>query len=165
MAAIEDVMRYRLRMHELVPREMARYHIADGRVYFVASNLFETSVCLKGAKTEDGWFFSHVEFLFQVGGDVTGMQGACTATSRLGIYSHDIDFPRRPNNILMRHIADEADLRLGYYLQPEQVIPEGTDLPKPPSPPRLPEGVVDAPLVRLFNFLRTSPLLQNQPSI
>ncbi|KIP06411.1 hypothetical protein PHLGIDRAFT_460187 [Phlebiopsis gigantea 11061_1 CR5-6] len=142
VADIEDVMRYRLRMHELVPREMSRYHITDGRVYFVAPNLFETSVCLKGAKSDDGWFFSDVEFLFQVGGDVTGMQ----------------DFPRRPNHVLMRPIADEADLRLGYYLQPEPVVPEGTDLPKPPSPPRLPDGVVDAPLVRLFNFLQMMSL-------
>lgn len=75
-------MRYRLRIHELVPREMSQYRVTDGRVYFTAPNLFEASVCLKGAKREDGWFFSDVEFLFQVGGDVTGMQGVCFAASR-----------------------------------------------------------------------------------
>ena len=68
-------MRYRLRMHELIPREMSHYRIADGRAHFLAPKLFEASVCLNGAKREDGWFFVDVEFLFTVGGDVTGMQG------------------------------------------------------------------------------------------
>lgn len=68
-------MRYRLRMHELIPREMCNYRIQDGRVFFVAPRLFEVSVCIKGASKDDGWFFVDVEFLFNVGGDVTGMQG------------------------------------------------------------------------------------------
>lgn len=75
LANIEDVMRYRLRMHELIPCEMCAYRIADGRVFFTAPKLFEVSLCLNGAKQEDGWFFVDVDFLFVVGGDVTGMQG------------------------------------------------------------------------------------------
>lgn len=69
-------MRFRLRMHELIPREMSQYRIADGRVHFTAPGLFEASLCVKGAKKNDGWFFADVEFLFQVGGDDTGMQGS-----------------------------------------------------------------------------------------
>lgn len=69
-------MRYRLRMTELIPREMSQYKVADGRVHFTAPRLFETSLCIKGGKKEDGWFFVDVEFLFNVGGDATGMQGA-----------------------------------------------------------------------------------------
>lgn len=72
---IEDVMRYRLRMHELIPREMCAYRVANGRVFFTAPKLFEVSLCLNGANSEDGWFFVDVDFLFVVGGDVTGMQG------------------------------------------------------------------------------------------
>lgn len=54
--------------------------------------------------------------------------------------------------MLKRHITDEADARLGFYLPLEEKPPEGA-LPEPKRP-QLPEGVVDAPLVRLFNFLR-----------
>jgi mediator of RNA polymerase II transcription subunit 14 len=75
LADIEDVMRYRLRMQELIPHEMRKYRIADGRVFFTVPHLFEVSLCVKGAKQDDGWFFVDVEFLFTVGGDVTGMQG------------------------------------------------------------------------------------------
>jgi mediator of RNA polymerase II transcription subunit 14 len=78
LADIEDVMRFRLRMHELIPREMSQYRTADGRVHFIAPKLFEASLCIKGATMEDGWFFDDVEFLFQVGGDVSGMQGSST---------------------------------------------------------------------------------------
>lgn len=68
-------MRYRLRMHELIPHEMRNYRISDGRVFFTVPKLFEVSLCVKGAKQDDGWFLVDVEFLFTVGGDVTGMQG------------------------------------------------------------------------------------------
>lgn len=90
---MEDVIRYRLRMSEVIPMEMNRYRIGtvpvamnlsvkftsvfpgDGRVFFTAPRLFTTSLCLKGALPDDGWFFVDVEFLFNVGGDPTGMEG------------------------------------------------------------------------------------------
>ena len=59
---------------------------------------------------------------------------------------------------MKRHIADEADGRLAFY------IPLPADQPPPPPgaevPPRpqLPDGLVDAPLVRVFNFLRKCTL-------
>jgi mediator of RNA polymerase II transcription subunit 14 len=80
-------------MVEIVPIEMSKYRICtysisiyepsvltarrtvDGRAWFTVPNLFETSVCLRGGNQDDGWFFVHVEFLFTVGGDRTGMQG------------------------------------------------------------------------------------------
>lgn len=55
-------------------------------------------------------------------------------------------------------IADEADARLGYYLAPEEVA---APVPPPPaefSRPKLPDGIADAPLVRLFNFLQMMSL-------
>jgi hypothetical protein len=56
---------------------------------------------------------------------------------------------------MKRHIVDEANARLAFYLPlpPEDVPPPGIDIP---PRPQLPDGVVDMPLVRLFNFLRTS---------
>ena len=48
----------------------------DGRVFFTVPNLFETSISLIGATSEDGWFFVHVKFLHNVGGDQSGLLGA-----------------------------------------------------------------------------------------
>ncbi|KAI0644574.1 MED14-domain-containing protein [Trametes meyenii] len=139
LADIEDAMRYRLRTSEIVPWEMSQYRIADGRVFFVAPRLFEASLCLRGAAKNDGWFFVNVEFLFKVGGDQTGMQ----------------EFPRTPTGALKHNITEEANARLGFYLPPDQPPPPGVE----PSPrPELPEGVVDAPLVRVFNFLQMMSL-------
>jgi mediator of RNA polymerase II transcription subunit 14 len=53
-----------------------------------------------------------------------------------------------------RFIADEGDRRLAMYLPlPPDAPPPPPDAPPPPA---LLEGVADAPLVRLYNFLRTS---------
>ncbi|KAJ7287402.1 mediator complex subunit MED14-domain-containing protein [Mycena rebaudengoi] len=138
---MEDVIRYRLRMHEIIPVEMAQHRIAGGRVYFTVPNLFETSLCLRGGLKEDGWFFVHVEFLITVGGDLTGIQ----------------DFPRTPTGFMKRHITDEADAQLAYYLPypPDHEPPPGLQLP---PRPQLPEGVVDTPLIRVFNFLQMMSL-------
>lgn len=138
LSNMEDVIRYRLRMTEIIPVEMSRHHIGDGRVYFVVPKLFETSLCLRGAEKDDGWFFVHVEFLFNVGGDSTGLQ----------------EFPRAPKGITKRHIMDEADARLAYYLPPPSTQTEE----QTSSRPQLPEGRVDTPLVRVYNFLQMMTL-------
>lgn len=55
--------------------------------------------------------------------------------------------------VLKRHIQDEADGRLSYYLP----LPPDPNAPpdyQPPPRPEVPPGTVDAPLIRLFNFLR-----------
>ncbi|KAJ3553568.1 hypothetical protein NM688_g3538 [Phlebia brevispora] len=137
LSDMEGVIRYRLRMNEIIPPEMAKYRIADGRVYFTVPKLFEASMCLRGAHHDDGWLFVDVEFLFNVGGDTTGMQ----------------EFPRRPTGILKGHLLDEADRRLMYYtpIRRDPALPPDIEIP---SQPQLPEGVVDAPLVRVFNFLQ-----------
>ncbi|KII92020.1 hypothetical protein PLICRDRAFT_103790 [Plicaturopsis crispa FD-325 SS-3] len=134
---MEDVMRYRLRMDEIVPVEMAHHEIADGRVHFSVPKLFDASLCLRGAQKGDGWFFVRATFPITVGGDLTGMQ----------------EFPREPTGILRRHITDEADARLAFYLPlpADYVQPPGVEIP---PRPQLPDGVVDTPLVRVFNFLQ-----------
>ncbi|KAF7315273.1 Mediator of RNA polymerase II transcription subunit 14 [Mycena indigotica] len=144
LAQMEEVLWYRLRLQEVIPIEMSNYRIANGRVYFTIPRLFETSLCLRGALKDDGWFFVHVEFLITVGGDLTGLQG-----------TFYYQFPRIPPPYMKRHITDEADAQLAYYLPlPDQIPPP---IATPPRP-KLPEGVVDAPLVRVFNFLQMMSL-------
>lgn len=53
--------------------------------------------------------------------------------------------------MLNRHITDEANARLRYYT-PDP--PEFQPPPEAPSKPQLLPNTVDAPLVRVFNFLR-----------
>ncbi|TFY81803.1 hypothetical protein EWM64_g2210 [Hericium alpestre] len=134
---IEALIRYRLRMNEPIPIEMSQYRISDGRAFFTVPKLFEASLCLRGGNKDDGWFFVHVEFLFNVGGDLTGMQ----------------EFPRKPAGILKRFVTEEADSRLAYYLPLPEVQPPPPGVEVPPRP-QLAEGVVDAPLIRLYNFLQ-----------
>ncbi|TFY60186.1 hypothetical protein EVJ58_g5313 [Rhodofomes roseus] len=137
LSDVEDVIRLRLKMFEVVPIEMSKYRIADGRVYFTVPKLFEVSLCLRGAEKDAGWFFVNVEFLLNVGGDPTSVH----------------EFPRKPIGGLKRHITDEADARLAFYLPlpADQALPPEIEVP---PRPQLPEGVVDAPLVRVFNFLQ-----------
>ncbi|KAJ8076986.1 mediator complex subunit [Marasmius tenuissimus] len=139
---IQDAIRYRLRLREIIPIEMSQYRIADGRVFFTAPNLFETSLCLSGAQQHDGWFFVDVEFMLNIGGDMTGTQ----------------EFPRTPSGFMKTYITEEVDRQLGLFVPtppPEEPLPPGVVMPEKPE---LPEGVSDAPLVRLFNFLQMMSL-------
>ncbi|KAH6914203.1 mediator complex subunit MED14-domain-containing protein [Coprinopsis sp. MPI-PUGE-AT-0042] len=129
---MESAILYRLRMSELIPVEMLQYTIADGRVHFTVPKLFELSLCLLGPSPDSGWFFAHVEFLFTVKGDVSEFQ----------------DFPRKPTGVSKAVITQEADYRLSYYLYPDA----------DPTRPKLPSGVVDTPLVRIYNFLQLTSL-------
>lgn len=67
------------------------------------------------------------------------------------------EFPRKPIGWLKRNITDEADARLAFYLPLPADQPVPPEAPEAPPRPQLPEGVVDAPLVRVFNFLRAWP--------
>jgi mediator of RNA polymerase II transcription subunit 14 len=67
-----------------------------------------------------------------------------------------IEFPRTPTGIIKRHITDEADARLAFYLPYPAGEPPMHDTP---PRPQLPQDVVDAPLIRVYNFLRMSRLL------
>lgn len=63
----------------------------------------------------------------------------------------NVEFPRIPSGIIKRHITDEADARLAFYLPMPDLQPP---IPDAPPRPQLPQGVVDTPLVRVYNFLR-----------
>lgn len=138
---------------------LTSWRTVDGRAWFTVPNLFETSICLLGGNQDDGWFFVHVEFLFTVGGDRTGMQGPCPLFLLLCFpFIPNAEFPRKPTGVLKEHLTEEADKRLGCYLPiPEPEQPPDSNLPPPPERPKLPEDVVDAPLVRIYNFLRMFP--------
>ena len=65
------------------------------------------------------------------------------------------EFPRKPTGVLKDHLTIEADNRLGCYLPiPEPEKPPDPNTPAPAERPKLPDDVVDAPLVRIYNFLR-----------
>ncbi len=65
------------------------------------------------------------------------------------------EFPRKPVGVLKDHLTTEADNRLSCYLSmPELEPPSDPNLLPPAERPKLPEDVSDAPLVRIYNFLR-----------
>lgn len=76
-----------------------------------------------------------------------------------GLFAHSspynlrTEFPRIPSGILKQHLTNEADSQLGHYLPfpPDLQLPPGVELP---PRPQLPEGVIDSPLIRVYNFLR-----------
>ncbi|KIY71148.1 MED14-domain-containing protein [Cylindrobasidium torrendii FP15055 ss-10] len=138
---LEDAMRYRLRLTEFIPLEMSNYQITNGRVVFTVPHLFELTLGCTGSEPTDPWFFIDVEFLFNA--VATGTQ----------------EFPRIPTGPTKRFITEEADLRLGQYVQaPPPADPMQDPNAPPPPRPGLPEGYVDAPLVRMYNFLRMMSL-------
>jgi mediator of RNA polymerase II transcription subunit 14 len=77
-----------------------------------------------------------------------------------------IAFPRSPTGITKRFIADEADARLAHYITTPEIEasqtqpaepesqPDPSQIQPQPTRPKLPENVVDAPLTRLYNFMR-----------
>lgn len=61
------------------------------------------------------------------------------------------EIPRIPTGITKAHLTLEGDRLLGLYTKiPEEQIAMGV----PPNPNVLEEGTADAPLVRLYNFMR-----------
>lgn len=69
------------------------------------------------------------------------------------LFNSNVEFPRIPSGIIKRHITDEANARLAFYLPMPEVTPP---IPDAPPRPQLAPGVVDTPLVRVYNFLRES---------
>ncbi|KAL8292356.1 hypothetical protein RQP46_001822 [Phenoliferia psychrophenolica] len=65
---LDDVLRWRLSCVEVVPRQMRRYWIADGRVTFHVAGLWEASLTYGGASEDETaeWYLLSVKFLFRV---------------------------------------------------------------------------------------------------
>lgn len=67
MNKMSDVVRRRLRLHEVIPLGMQQYEIKDGRVWFTASGLFEVAFTLTGPAPHDWWYI--LDFRFATGSD------------------------------------------------------------------------------------------------
>ncbi|TFK25544.1 MED14-domain-containing protein [Coprinopsis marcescibilis] len=131
LADMENVILYRLRVSEIIPVEMTRYTIGDGRAHFTVPKLFNVSLCLHGPSPTASWFLITVEFPVTVKGDLSDLQ----------------EFPRVPTGYIKEYIANEAYSRMSRYVQEVDI-----------ERPKLPEGVVDTPLIRLYNFLQMMSL-------
>ncbi|KAF8530531.1 mediator complex subunit MED14-domain-containing protein [Hysterangium stoloniferum] len=152
LAAIDHIIRFRLRMTELVPVELNKYSVSSAQVHFHVPRLFSVSLSLRGAEKGEPWFLVDVEFDIKVGGDDTGV----------------VEFPRSPTGVTKQHIVDEADARLARYIaspvdaqateQPTNPATEPKQQPALPARPKLPENAIDAPLVRLYNFMQMMSL-------
>ncbi|CAG7850975.1 SubName: Full=Related to RNA polymerase II mediator complex protein pmc1 {ECO:0000313/EMBL:CCA73688.1} [Serendipita indica DSM 11827] len=128
---VEDVMRMRLLCRDVIPVEMRRWRIEDGRTFFTVPQQFEASMIMTGAQKDDVWAFVHVEFLFGVPeGERKGSR----------------EFPRRPPKVF----TDDLSFQIRDIIMspPLPVL----NYPIPDAP--LASAVVDAPLVRVYNFLQ-----------
>jgi mediator of RNA polymerase II transcription subunit 14 len=156
LGRVEDLIRFRLRTVEILPTEMSNFYIDSGRVYFKVPQLFHTSLTLSGSTDRDGWLFVHVKFLCGSGGTATSIQGELFVLFMLAvIHTGGDNFPTSPSGLLSQFIQDEANSQLRYFISTDNPnLPPGE---KPETTQvRLPKGVADAPLVRLYNFLRES---------
>jgi hypothetical protein len=88
-------------------------------------------------------------------GQACKVRNASALFTSYALFTLHTEFPRKPIGVLKDHLTIEADNRLGCYLpMPEPEKPPDPNLPTPTERPKLPEDVVDAPLVRIYNFLR-----------
>ena len=108
-------------------------------------------------KTTGGFLFTSSSYSRSA-----GIGQACKVHKRVALFTLyaiftllHTEFPRKPTGVLKGHLTTEADNRLGCYLPiPEPEKPPDPTPPAPAERPKLPEDVVDAPLVRIYNFLR-----------
>lgn len=182
MSDIEALIRYRLRMQELVPVEMSRYRIGlcfcspfrTGNVIYAKLVMLTMALQRTAGYSSPFRSYSSVPCLYREARRMTGgssctssfssMSGVITPACRVyhifsgffayfSSYNLRTEFPRIPSGILKQHLTNEADSQLGHYLPFSQdlQLPPGVELP---PRPQLPEGVIDSPLIRVYNFLR-----------
>ncbi|KAF8343097.1 mediator complex subunit MED14-domain-containing protein [Cantharellus anzutake] len=158
---MNHALRERLRMWEIIPLEWSNYRIDNGRVYFVAENLFTASFGLTGSEAVDTWFIIDMKFLIGAGNALTEKIAST--------------FPQEPPPHLWAQILPGINAQLMLNAQPpsapgavpsesesvaakeEESRPAAvTATEKPPNERSRgsEEVVVDAPLVRAFNLLQ-----------
>ncbi|KAG8733236.1 mediator complex subunit [Ceratobasidium sp. 423] len=135
MRDTDAAIRLRLRTAELLPTEMNSYRVADGRVYFTVPNRFAASFTVLGGTNDDPWWCADVEFLFDLKGE----------------RSIAVQYPRIPPKQMRSVIQQETNALLAHiHNQRVAQITEGNDL----ATINRNSDVVDAPLIRAFNFLQ-----------
>ncbi|KZT56231.1 MED14-domain-containing protein [Calocera cornea HHB12733] len=135
--AMNRSLRLRLRTAEIVPIEMARYRVADGRVYFTVPELFAAAFVTGGAERSQLWYLLDVEFLI-------GARDPTRVFER---------FPRRPQGAMRDQIISlvNQQLALGHDALP---APDEAEPAHGRRRRRARVVTVDAPLVRAYNFLQ-----------
>ncbi|KAG8747021.1 mediator complex subunit [Ceratobasidium sp. 414] len=135
MRDTDSAIRFRLRTREVVPLEMGAYRVADGRVYFTVPGRFAASFTVLGGTAIDPWWCADVEFLFEVKGE----------------QSITIQYPRILPKVMRLEVQRDTNLLLAQIQnqRAEQITPEN-DLESITRN----SDIVDAPLVRAFNFLQ-----------
>ncbi|RUS20565.1 hypothetical protein BC937DRAFT_94940 [Endogone sp. FLAS-F59071] len=68
-ARLDDVIRMRMLISEVVPPPMRNYRIEDGRIYFHVENEFEVALTLVGPSNELRWQIVSLEILVKSSGD------------------------------------------------------------------------------------------------
>ncbi|QRW21525.1 mediator complex subunit Med14 [Rhizoctonia solani] len=135
MRDTDAAIRLRLRSTELLPTEMNSYRVADGRVYFTVPNRFMASFTVLGGTNDDPWWCADVEFLFELKGE----------------RSTAVQYPRIPPKQMRSIIQQETNALLAHiHNQRATQINETNDL----ASINRNSDVVDAPLIRAFNFLQ-----------
>ncbi|QRV93932.1 mediator complex subunit Med14 [Ceratobasidium sp. AG-Ba] len=135
MRAADSAIRLRLRTREIIPLEMSAYRVADGRVYFTVPGRFAASFTVLGGTPVDPWWCADAEFLF----DVKGEQNIAS------------QFPRTLPKPMRMEIQRDINMLLAkvHTQRVEQITPEN-DLESIIRN----SDIIDAPLVRAFNFLQ-----------
>ncbi|KDQ15248.1 hypothetical protein BOTBODRAFT_31903 [Botryobasidium botryosum FD-172 SS1] len=145
LTELEDVIRFRLRLHEIIPLEMQRYRIADGRAYFTVPSLFCASLSLTGCEPHDVWHIIHLDFLFHIKGKNAALVSA--------------EFPTIPPLLIWGQIFPGVNTQLALNAKLPSELDESSKLltngtSGEPDSTEVKEEVVDAPLVRAFNLLQ-----------
>jgi len=66
VAALEKLdyaISHRLRFHEIIPAQMHKYRVSEGRVWFEVPDLFEVCFTLSGPEPNDYWRTLDLRFL------------------------------------------------------------------------------------------------------
>lgn len=131
MKDLNDLIRYRLASHEVLPKEFRSYRISDGRVVFTVERMFECSLTLGGGELNSQWYLLHLEFLFKVTGprgkdfmaipqgpvknQIVELGNRIMAPSALPTESNSN--PPPPERPIMKLFAYLRDLCLNYQLE------------------------------------------------
>lgn len=135
MRDTNSTIRLRLRTKEIVPLEMSAYRVADGRVYFTVPGRFAASFTVLGGTLVDPWWCADMEFLFEVKGEPNIVN----------------QFPRILPKPMRMEIQRDINLLLArVHNQRIELITPENDLESIARN----SDIVDAPLVRAFNFLQ-----------
>ncbi|KAF8305241.1 MED14-domain-containing protein [Clavulina sp. PMI_390] len=145
---LNEVLRLRLRLWEIVPLEWSDYTVDDGRVVFTVDGLFTATFSLTGSEQNDTWYIIDLQFMHGIGGSLQ--------ERTIGV------FPRRmPPHLwaqLVPGVNHELAVNMMQLAAEEQAKEASGADPTSAAPTEAKDAtsidVVDAPLIRAFNLLQ-----------